>query len=84
MSHSFGPFELDRERSTLTGPDGRIALRPKAFALLVLLVERAPALVKHDDIIDAIWGHSALSRNVLPQTVRELRIALGDTGDTPR
>jgi DNA-binding winged helix-turn-helix (wHTH) protein/tetratricopeptide (TPR) repeat protein len=83
MNCRFGPFELDRGQSTLTGPEGRIALRPKPFALLLLLVDRAPALVLHDDIIDAIWGHSALSRNVLPQTVRELRMALGDTGETP-
>lgn len=84
MRYRFGPFELDGEQLTLTGPGGRIALRPKPFALLLLLLERAPALVRHDDIIDAIWGHSALSRNVLPQTVRELRMALGDTGDVPR
>jgi DNA-binding winged helix-turn-helix (wHTH) protein/tetratricopeptide (TPR) repeat protein len=84
MRYRFGPFDFDGEQSTLTGPRGRVALRPKAFALLRLLVERAPALMKHDDIIDAIWGHSALSRNVLPQTVRELRMALGDTGETPR
>jgi DNA-binding winged helix-turn-helix (wHTH) protein/tetratricopeptide (TPR) repeat protein len=84
LNYRFGSFQLDGKQSTLTGSNGRVALRPKALSLLLLLVERAPALVRHDDIIDAIWGHSALSRNVLPQTVRELRMALGDTGDTPR
>ena len=84
MRYHFAGFELDTEQGRLIGPEGPVSLRPKAYALLLFLLQRAPALTAQDDIIDAVWGHSALSRNVLPQTIRDLRIALGDSAQPSR
>ncbi|MEZ5455617.1 MAG: winged helix-turn-helix domain-containing protein [Lysobacteraceae bacterium] len=84
MRYLFNGFELDTEQGRLIGPEGPVNLRPKAYALLLFLIQRAPALTAQDDIIDAVWGHSALSRNVLPQTIRDLRIALGDSAQPSR
>lgn len=80
----FAEFTLDDGAGVLSGPDGPIALRPRSFALLKVLVERAPDLVGHDQLIDAVWGHDALSPNVLPQTISEIRQALGDSAQAPR
>ena len=84
MRYRFAEFTLDTDRETLAGPHGAIALRRRAFALLVTLLEEAPALVTHDRILDRVWGHDALSPNVLPQTVSEIRQALSDSAQAPR
>lgn len=84
MRYRFGSFELDTDRELLIGPEGPAVLRRQAYRLLRHLVERAPALVTRDELMDALWGHHALSPNVVPQTVSELRQALGDDAQQPR
>ncbi|MBK8068834.1 MAG: winged helix-turn-helix domain-containing protein [Rhodanobacteraceae bacterium] len=78
MRYRLGEFLLDTQRELLIGPAGVANLRPQAYRLLCFLVERAPALVSRDALMDELWGHHALSPNVIPQTVSELRQALGD------
>lgn len=83
MRYRFGPFELDDSTGALTGPDGPIPLRRQTFRLLEVLLEHAPALVDRDTLLDEAWGRTALSANVLPQAVSELRQALGDSASDP-
>jgi DNA-binding winged helix-turn-helix (wHTH) protein/tetratricopeptide (TPR) repeat protein len=78
MTFRFGNFSLDTETGQLTGPDGVVVMRRQAWRLLVELLEQAPALVERDQLLDRVWGRSALSPNALPQTISELRQALGD------
>jgi DNA-binding winged helix-turn-helix (wHTH) protein/tetratricopeptide (TPR) repeat protein len=84
MRYRFGEFVLDRQTGQLQGPDGLVTLRRQAWKLLVELLKAAPALVSRDDLLDRVWGRSALSPNALPQTVSELRQALGDSAREPR
>lgn len=84
MKYRFEPFTLDLGQEQLNGPEGDIALRPQAFALLKLLVERAPELLTRDQILDEVWGRHALSVNSLPQVIAEIRSALGDTAANSR
>jgi DNA-binding winged helix-turn-helix (wHTH) protein/tetratricopeptide (TPR) repeat protein len=84
MRYRFAEFTLDADTETLSGPDGPLTLRRRTFQLLRTLVEHAPSLVTRDQIVDAVWGHDALSPNVLPQAVSEVRQALGDSAQAPR
>ncbi|HET9031335.1 MAG TPA: tetratricopeptide repeat protein [Dokdonella sp.] len=84
MRYQFAEFELDTERELLLGPAGPITLRPQPLRMLQHLIEAAPAVVTRDALMDALWGHHALSINVIPQTLSELRQALGDDAQNPR
>lgn len=84
MEYRFGPYTLDLRGGELRGPDGAVPLRRQTFRLLEVLVCEAPALIDRDVLIDRVWGHDALSRNVLPQAISELRQALGDDPAQPR
>lgn len=84
MRYRFGVHELDTDTELLSGPEGSVSLRRQTYRLLKLLLERAPALVTRDELMDELWGHHALSPNVVPQTVSELRQALGDDPQQPR
>ena len=84
MRYRFGDFTLDTEQARLTGPLGDVVLRRQAWRLLTELLSQAPALVNRDDLLDRVWGRQALSPNALPQTISELRQALGDDARKPR
>lgn len=84
MRYQFAEFELDTERELLLGPAGPITLRRQPLRVLQHLIETAPAVVTRDQLMDALWGHHALSVNVIPQTLSELRQALDDDAQNPR
>ena len=84
MIYNFGDFTLDSRVGSLIGPEGSISLRRQAFRLLEVLLDHAPDLVDRDTLLDEAWGRTALSPNVLPQAISELRQALGDQAQSPR
>jgi TolB-like protein/DNA-binding winged helix-turn-helix (wHTH) protein/Tfp pilus assembly protein PilF len=76
--YEFGPFRLDpAERSLLR--DGKpVPLTPKAFELLVLLVENRGHLLNKDELIERVWPNTFVEEANLVQNVSVLRKALDD------
>jgi DNA-binding winged helix-turn-helix (wHTH) protein/tetratricopeptide (TPR) repeat protein/TolB-like protein len=81
--YRFGSFTLDLNRGSLRGPGGEIKLRHQAFRLLVVLVEKAPNILSHDQLLDLVWGKEHLSASSLKQAISEVRHALGDDPSNP-
>jgi DNA-binding winged helix-turn-helix (wHTH) protein/TolB-like protein/Flp pilus assembly protein TadD len=79
--YQFGPFVLNpADRSLLR--DGRlVALRPKAFDLLLVFVTRPNTLFRKEELMEALWPGVAVEENNLDKTVSTLRHALGRSGD---
>jgi len=75
-SYQFGRFTLDVSRGQLFGPDGEIALRPKSFALLHLLVRNSNRLVGHDEIARVVWPQTTATDESIVQCIRDIRRAL--------
>ena len=75
----FGDFTLNLMRCALLHKGVEIALRPKAFDVLLYLAERAGRLVAKEEIIEAVWPDVAVTDDSLVQCVREIRSALGDS-----
>lgn len=84
MRFRFEEFQLDTESGELLRDGAAVPLRRQTFRLLQVLVERAPALLDRDTLLDEVWGHQALSPNVLPQAISELRQSLGESAQSPR
>lgn len=78
MVFRFGTFTLDCDTGLLTGPEETVSLRPQTCKVLEVLLKHAPELVDRNTLLDEAWGRTALSPSVLPQTISELRQALGD------
>jgi Tol biopolymer transport system component/DNA-binding winged helix-turn-helix (wHTH) protein len=75
--YSFGPFRLDcAERTLLRGPEP-VALTPKAFDTLCVLVENSGRLVTKDQLLDKIWPETYVEEKTLAQNIFTLRKALG-------
>lgn len=67
--YRFGPFVVDCSAYTLTRDGEPQALEPKAFAVLLHLLRHAGELVRHDELLDAVWGHRHVTPGVLTRAV---------------
>src|SRR4051812_20944488 len=75
----FDRFTLDLARGALLADSGaEVALRPKSFALLRLLVENPGRVVDRDAIMSAVWPGVVVSDESITQCVRDIGKALGD------
>ena len=81
---TFGPFEFRPDTRQLLRGHEPVPLSPKAFALLELLLERAPAAVAKDDIFRLVWKGTAVSDASLTNVIAEIRAALEDRAQKPR
>ena len=82
--HEFGPFTLDAMERLLLKAGQPISLTPKAFDLLVYLVERHGQLVAKKDLLSAVWSDTFVEEANLTYTMSALRKALGDSQDGER
>jgi DNA-binding winged helix-turn-helix (wHTH) protein len=74
---------LSPSRRVLLRGGREVALIPRYFDLLLLLVERRPEAVSRREIFDAVWSDVVVSDGALSQAVRTLRRALGDDPREP-
>ena len=61
-----------------------ISVEPKAYAVLVVLLQQAGEVVSKDTLLDAAWGHRHVTPGVLTRVISHLRHALGDCAAQPR
>ena len=76
----FGDFALDLDRGSLYRGEVEIHLRPKAFAVLRLLLENRSQLVTKTQLHDAVWKGSCVTDDSLAHCIADIRRALGENG----
>jgi DNA-binding winged helix-turn-helix (wHTH) protein len=77
--YAFGDFRLDAKNRVLRLGERPIALTPKAFEVLLLLIQHGGQTVSKDELMRTIWPDSFVEESNLTQTVFMLRKALGET-----
>jgi Tol biopolymer transport system component/DNA-binding winged helix-turn-helix (wHTH) protein len=79
---TFGPFVLDAATRTLLRDGIPQSLTPKAFDLLVLLVERRAHVLSKDELLKALWPDTFVDEANLSQQIFILRrtLALDSNG----
>src|SRR5207237_7378479 len=75
--YRFGPFELQPDIRRLLKDGATISLRPRAFDLLLALVDRAGHLVTKDELLDRVWPKMVVEEAALHVQVSTLRKVLG-------
>src|SRR5437868_14031920 len=76
-AYRFGRFELQpRERRLLAGGEPT-TIHPRAFDVLLTLVERAGRLVTKEELLDVVWPKLVVEENNLQAQVSFLRKTLG-------
>lgn len=79
-----GDVSVDPVNRRLTRNGDEIALEPKAFAVLLALLDRAGELITRDVLLQAVWGHRYITPATLSRVISMLRRAFDDDADHPR
>src|ERR1700689_3225712 len=77
----FGQFVLDPRRRTLSCANSPISLTPRAFDVLLFLLQNPNRLVTKEELLQAVWGDSFVEEGNLTQYISHLRKALGDNSE---
>jgi DNA-binding winged helix-turn-helix (wHTH) protein len=84
MRLASGDWIFDSDTREVIRKGAAVALSPKAFDLLGLLIRRRPKAVSKADIHEHLWPGTFVSAANLANLVAELRAALGDDARAPR
>jgi TolB-like protein/DNA-binding winged helix-turn-helix (wHTH) protein len=85
LVYEFGEFQLDARRGVLRSRNGQpLELTPKAFGVLLYLVEHAGQLVEKATLFEEVWPNVVVEEGNLSQTIHILRRALGEHPDDHR
>ena len=76
--YEFGPFRLEPAERTLLRDGAVVALTPKVFDMLVILVRNSGHLLDKDELIRSLWPDSFVEEGNLSNNIFVLRKALGN------
>ena len=80
--YEFGDFRLDVGEHSLWNGQKPIALKPKVFETLVLLVRDAGHLLPKQELMARLWQDAVVDETNLNKNVWLIRRALGESGDS--
>ena len=77
-SYEFGPFRVDPANHRLLRQGVVVPLAPKAFGVLLVLLERRGQVVEKDELMERLWPDSVVEEANLTVHISALRRVLGD------
>ena len=80
-SYAFGRFSLDSAERLLLRDREAVPLTPKAFDILLTLVENNGRVVEKDELMKRVWPNTFVEEGNLTQNVSLLRKALGESAN---
>ena len=82
-SYQFGPFVLDTLQHALLKDGEPIALTPKTYDTLLLLVQNHGRMMSKDELMKTLWPDSFVEEANVTQQVSVIRKALGESSNDP-
>jgi TolB-like protein/DNA-binding winged helix-turn-helix (wHTH) protein/Tfp pilus assembly protein PilF len=79
--YEFDEFRLDPQNRVLRRAGTAVPLTPKAFDVLLLLIQNAGRIATKDELMNAVWPDSFVEESNLTQTIFMVRKALDETAD---
>jgi DNA-binding winged helix-turn-helix (wHTH) protein len=76
--YEFGPFRLDVRERLLLRDGESVPLTPKAFDLLLALLEHHGHLLEKDELLKLVWPDTFVEEANLSSNISLIRKALGD------
>ena len=84
VTYRFGPFTLDLRTHRLLRDGQEVHLSPKAFDLLLSLVENRSRAMSRADLLEHLWPSTFVNETNLAGLIAEVRRALSDAADDPQ
>ncbi len=80
----FGPFQLDPAERLLLRDGRPLAITPKAFRTLLVLVQNRGRLITKEELIQEIWPNTFTEENNLARNISRIRKTLGEDSSSPK
>jgi Tol biopolymer transport system component/DNA-binding winged helix-turn-helix (wHTH) protein len=84
LDYQFDDVEVRRNVREVVRQGKTLALEPKAFRVLLYLIENRDRAIGKDELIEKVWDGVAVTDNALSRIVAQLRKELGDDARQPR
>src|SRR5215472_14693552 len=81
--YRFGAFVLDVKRRVVTRDGTPVPVTPKAFDILLYLVQHPNRVVTKQELMKAVWPDTFVEETNLAQNLWLLRKALGEKDENP-
>jgi len=81
--YEFGPFRLNPDEGVLLRQGQEVPLTPKAYEILLCLLQHAGHILGKDALMHEIWPDTFVEEGNLKANISVLRRALGDTTEEP-
>lgn len=78
QTYSFAEFEVDAVKRRLAKNGQTVSLNPKAFDLLLTLIENHGKILTKNELLDTVWENQFVEENNLTVHISALRKALGE------
>jgi DNA-binding winged helix-turn-helix (wHTH) protein/TolB-like protein/Tfp pilus assembly protein PilF len=82
--YEFGRFRVKSDERVLLRGHDLVSLTPKAFDILLTLLENDGRIVPKDDLMKRVWPNTFVEEGNLTQNVSLLRKALGESANGPQ
>jgi len=82
--YEFGPFRVDARNHLLLREGQPVPLSPKAFEVLLVLLEHRGRVLEKDELIERLWPDSVVEEANLTVNISALRKALGESRNHPQ
>ena len=82
--YEFGLFRVKSDERVLMRGQDLVSLTPKAFDILLALLESDGRIVPKDDLMKKVWPNTFVEEGNLTQNVSLLRKALGESANGPQ
>lgn len=79
MTYRFASFSLNSDTRQLLADGSERHLSPKAFDLLLILLEQRSRALSKSELTEQLWPSTFVGETNLPTLVAEIRRALGDS-----
>jgi len=74
----FDSIQVDPKTFKIVKDGNVLSLEPKAFEVLVFLLNNQGRLVEKDELLEAVWKEAFVTPNALTRVIAQLRKTLGD------
>src|SRR5438876_10391216 len=82
-SFQFGDYTLDANHEVLLHQGKPLALTPKLFVTLLVLVSNSGRIVQKDELMRQLWPDTCVEEANLTSNILQLRKCLGDNARQP-
>jgi TolB-like protein/Tfp pilus assembly protein PilF len=83
-AYVFGDFCVERHSFRVFKNGHPRAIEPRAYDLLVYLIEHRGRVVEKEELFEEVWKQAFVTDSALAQEIKNVRQALGDDANAPR